>query len=262
MTDGVVDTPGGRLAFRIDGPREAPSLLLCNALGTTLELWDAQVGALASRYRIIRYDVRGHGRSVGSVPATSLADLGQDACAVLDAVGVHAAHVAGISLGGLTALWLALHEPDRVDRLLLANTAARVGSVERWNERIELVQNGGLDVVADRAIGTWFTPPFVALEPEVTARVRQMVIACSPEAYCGCCVALREADLRSALGDVRSPTLVIAGVQDQSTTVDDARALVDGVPDAALRVLDCAHLSNVECAETFTREAEAFLTSR
>jgi 3-oxoadipate enol-lactonase len=178
---------------------------------------------------------------------------------VLDAAGVGAAHVGGISLGGLTALWLAVHAPARVERLVLANTAAHIGPAARWTDRIALVRTAGLAVVADRASRTWFTPSFLAAAPEAVDRCRRMVSACAPDGYCGCCAALRDADLRGRLGDVRAPTLVIAGDRDVSTTVGDARELVEGIPDAGLRVFECAHLSNVECAEAFTREAGAFL---
>lgn len=261
MTEAAIDTPHGAIGFRIDGPRDAPGLLLINALGTKLELWDAQVDVLASRFRVVRYDVRGHGRSFACAPVRSLADLGGDACAVLDAAGVDRAHVAGISLGALTALWLAVHEPGRVSRLVLANTAARIGPPERWNERIEMVEKAGLGAVAERTIGTWFTPAFVAASPAAAERCRRMVTACAPEGYCGCCAALRDADLRGALGGVLAPTLVIAGAHDVSTTVDDAKILAGGIPDATLSVLDCAHLSNVERGEEFTRAVESFLAA-
>jgi 3-oxoadipate enol-lactonase len=257
--DGIADTPAGPLGFRVDGPPDAPALLFCNALGTSLELWDAQVAGLAARFRIVRYDARGHGRSVEAAPAAGLDDLGRDACAVLDAAGVGAAHVTGISLGGLTALWLGVHAPDRVRRLVLANTAARIGPPARWDERIDVVRREGLGVVAERALGTWFTAPFLSSAPDVPARFRRMITACAPDGYCGCCAALRDADLNGALGTVRAPALVVAGAHDVSTTVDDARALVTGIPGASLCVLDCAHLSNVECADAFTRHVGAFL---
>jgi len=257
--DGVAHSPGGPLAFRVDGPADAPALLLCNALGSTLELWDAQIDAFASRFRTIRYDMRGHGRSSAAAPVASLDDLGRDACAVLDAAGVGAAHVAGVSLGALTALWLGVHEPARVQRLVLANTAARVGPPGRWDERIELVRTAGLAEVADRAMGIWFSPSFVATHPAEVDRCRRMVTAASPDGYCGCCLALRDADLRGDLGAVRSPALVVAGSRDQSTSLEDARLIAEGIPAARLCVLDAAHISNVECADAFTREVEAFL---
>ncbi len=259
--DGVVETPHGAIGIRVDGRPDAPTLLLCNALGTTLELWDAQRDVFAARFRTVCYDLRGHGRSLKMAPATSLADLGRDACAVLDAVGVQAAHVAGISLGGLVALWLAVNEPDRVNSLVLAHTAARFGSPERWKERIALVRTQGLGAVADRAIGTWFTAPFVARATTVAERYRRMVARCSPDGYCGCCEALRDADLRGDLGGVSAPTLVLAGARDQSATLEQARELVGGLADATLNVLDCAHLGNVECADEFTRETDAFLAA-
>src|SRR5688572_10626172 len=126
------DTPAGRLHYRIDGPENAPPVLLGNALGTTLDLWSAQVHALAETYRVIRYDTRGHGQSSAAAREYTLEELGEDALRVLDAAGAPSAHVCGISLGGLTAMWLAVHRPTRVRRLVLANTAARVGTAARW----------------------------------------------------------------------------------------------------------------------------------
>lgn len=259
--DGTVSTASGSLRYRVDGPPEGPALLLCNGLGTTLELWDAQVDAWARDYRVIRYDVRGHGGSSVADGEYTIDALGRDALAVLDAAGAHAAHVCGISLGGLTAMWLGVNAPGRVNALLLANTAARIGTVERWTERIAKVRTEGMDAIADIAMGTWFTESFRQREPAVVERFRRTVASCPPEGYIGCCAALRDADLREDIRRVRARTLVVAGDSDQSTPVAGAEDLLMRIAGSRLLTLQSAHLSNVERAAEFTRHGNAFFAS-
>ena len=176
----TADGASGRIHFVIEGPRDAPAVLLAHALGATLQLWDAQAEALARRFTVIRFDLRGHGKS--SVPAGdyTLDDLGADAVAVLDAAGVDVAHVAGISLGGLIALWLGINVPSRVRSLFVANSAARVGTVARWEERMALVRREGVAVVASRAMETWFTPEFAQSNPADVEHCRAMIAGTPP----------------------------------------------------------------------------------
>ncbi|HEY6360406.1 MAG TPA: 3-oxoadipate enol-lactonase [Vicinamibacterales bacterium] len=254
--DADVETPSGRLRYRIDGPSEAPPVLLINSLGTTLDLWAAQVAALARKYKVIRYDARGHGGSSVPPGEYTLDDLGHDAVHVLDAAGTVAAHICGISLGGLTALWLGVHRSLRVRGLVIANTAARVGTPQRWTDRIAKVRTEGMHAIADLAIANWFTPAFRERDPGVVERFHRMVAACSPEGYIGCCAALRDADLRPAIGAIRAPSLVVAGDQDPSTPVAEVEAVCDAIPGATLLTLHAAHLTNVECADGFSAHAE------
>jgi 3-oxoadipate enol-lactonase/4-carboxymuconolactone decarboxylase len=252
-----VETPSGRLHYRIDGPADAPPVLLINSLGTTMELWAAQVQALARRYKVVRYDVRGHGGSSVPPGEYTLDDLGDDAVHVLDAAGATAAYVCGISLGGLTAMWLGVYRPSRVRGLVIANTAARVGTPERWIDRIAKVRSEGMGAIANIAIGNWFTSAFREREPAVVERFHRMVGSCSPDGYIGCCAALRDADLRPAIQAIRARSLVIAGDQDPSMPVADAEFIRDAIPGSTLMTLPGAHLTNVECAEMFTAEIES-----
>jgi 3-oxoadipate enol-lactonase/4-carboxymuconolactone decarboxylase len=253
--DGNVNTPAGRLHYRVDGPDDGPPVLLVNALGSTLDLWAAQVDAWAHTFRVIRYDTRGHGAS--SVPAGdyTIDDLGSDAVCVLDAVGVESAHVCGISLGGLTAMWMGVHVPMRVRSLVLANTAGRVGTRERWLERAAKVRVHGMTAVADLTIGNWFTPGFRDREPATVARFHQAAASTSPDGYIGCCGALRDADLRRDIRRIRVSTLVVAGDHDPSTSVADAEAIAAAIHGSTLITLSGAHLTNVECAGSFSRHA-------
>ena len=257
--EGFVATPDARIHYRVDGPEDGPPVLLSNALGTTIDMWLPQVEHLQSMFRLIRYDTRGHGGSSTPGDHYSLEELGEDAMHVLDAVGVEEAHVCGLSLGGLTAMWLGVYQPSRVRGLIVADTAARVGTTERWIERIAKARTEGMTAIADLNMGNWFTAAYREHEPETVARVHRMVAACNPDGYIGCCVALRDADLRDVIDRIRSTTLVIAGTHDPSTTLADAEFISQHIPDATLLTLEAAHLSNVECARSFTLHLETFV---
>lgn len=250
---------GCRLAFRLDGPAEAPVLVLSNSLGSDHSLWTPQMDRLAEHHRVLRYDTRGHGASESPAGDYGLDRLGRDVLSLLDAVGVVRAHIAGISIGGLTALWLGVHAPWRVDRLVLANTAARIGTRELWEERQRVAASEGLDGLADAAMGRWFTEPFRRAAPDTIRGLRETFRRGSPVGYAGCCAALRDADLREAAPGVTAPTLVVAGLRDPATPAADGRWLARTIPGARLVEFDAAHLTNVECAAEFTVAVDGFL---
>ena len=255
--DGSAGSGASRLHYRVDGPDTAPAVLLINSLGTTLDLWSAQVDAWSPRFRVIRYDTRGHGQSGVPAGEYSLDDLGNDAIRVLDAVGVESAHVCGISVGGLTAMWLGVRHAARVRSLVIANTAARVGTAQRWADRIAKVRSDGMVAVAHMMMPAWFSPAFGEREPATIARFHQMVASTDPDGYIGCCAALRDADLRDEIGRIRTFALVIAGDKDTSTTVADAEAIAFTIRGSTLVTLSAAHLTNVECADAFSRHGGA-----
>lgn len=258
MLEHITDD-GCRLAFRVDGPADAPLLVLSNSLGTDHSLWAPQVDGLVARHRVLRYDTRGHGASAAPVGDYSIERLGHDVVSLLDAVGEARAHVAGISIGGLTALWLGIHAPTRIDRLVLANTAARIGTRELWEERRRVAMSEGLDGLADAAMGRWFTVGFREARPDTIDAMRDTFRRGSAAGYAGCCAAIRDADLRALAALVSAPTLVVIGRQDPATPAEDGRSLAQAIPGAALVELDAAHLSNVECATVFTAAVEGFL---
>ncbi len=250
---------GCRLTYYVDGDPRAPALLLSNSLGTTHELWEPQVEGLASVFRLIRYDTRGHGASDAPDGEYTLEMLGLDALAILDAAGAARAHVCGLSLGGLTAMWLGLHASSRVDTLILASTAARIRDAGYWQERIEQVCGSGLEPLAEGSMERWFTDRFRSDHPQIVARYRRTLESCPIGGYASCCAALRDADLRGEIGGIAAPALVIAGAQDPVTPVADADAIRARIHHARVTVLDAAHLANVEQADLFNSRVLEFI---
>jgi 3-oxoadipate enol-lactonase len=259
--DRVVDESGARVSYTAEGPSERSVLLFINSIGTTRDLWLPQVPALVGTYRVIRYDARGHGSSSVPVSDYTIAQLGRDALAILDAEGARRAHVCGISLGGLTAMWLGVNAPDRVSSLVLANTAARIGTVQSWTDRIALVRERGMRGVADLAIPNWFSPDFRQRHPDVVTHFRTMIEACPVDGYLGCCAALRDEDLREAISGIRCPVLAVAGATDVPTPPEAIRFIHERIAGSKMLTLDAAHLSNVEQAEVFTSAVMGFLGS-
>jgi len=248
-----------RLHYRTDGAPTRPCVVLSNSLGTDLGMWDAQAAALARDFYVLRYDTRGHGQSERGRAPLSLADLGRDVVGLLDALAVPRAHFCGISMGGLTGQWLGIHQPQRIVKLVLANTAARIGTAEGWSARAALVRDAGMGGVADGAPARWFTQAFVE---RGTQQVRTMIGRLreqDPEGYARCCEALANADLRPAAGSIGAPTLVIAGDYDPVTTVADAEWLVQSIAGARLQTVPASHLSNVEAEPQFTSALVQFL---
>lgn len=247
---GIVTLDDGLpLHYRIDGPAGARALVLSNSLGAGLGMWDAQAVVLAQRFRLVRYDTRGHGGSGVPGGPASLERLGRDLLALLDHLAIERAHLCGLSLGGLTAQWLAIGHPARVAGLVLANTAARIGSAESWQARMDAVRAGGMAAIADAVLARFFSPAFRAAQPELLARFRATLLATDPAGYLACCAALREADLRAQIGQIAAPTLIIAGGLDEATPPEQARELHAAIGGSQLAVLPGAgHLSNVECA--------------
>lgn len=250
---------GCRLAYALTGPQTAPALVLCNSLGTDQSLWDAQVEAFAARYRVLRFDTRGHGASDAPGGDYSVDRLGRDVLSLMDGLGIRQAHVCGVSIGGLTTLWLGIHAPDRVLRLVLANTAARVGSLEFWVERMRVARTEGLESLAEVTMQRWFTERFRTADPERVARMRATLLRVPAAGYLGCCAALRDADLRHLAAGVLAPSLVVTGTADVATPPAAGEALAAAIPGARLLALEAAHLANVEQAPAFTAAVLAFL---
>jgi 3-oxoadipate enol-lactonase len=253
---------GLTLRYRLDGAAGAPALVFANSLGTDLHMWHAQVAALGDVLRIVRYDTRGHGGSgVPPGPAT-LERLGRDLLALLDHLELGRVQLCGLSLGGLTAQWLAAHHPARVGRLVLSNTAARIGSVESWGARIAAVEGGGMEAIADAVLARFFSPAFRAAHPDTVAACGATLRSTAPAGYVACCAALRDADLRPALGAIAAPTLIIAGALDEATPPAQAEEIRAAIPASRLSVLDgVAHLANVEAPGAFSALLRRFLLS-
>lgn len=245
-----------RLHHRFDGPETAPVLVFANSIGTTLELWDAQVPAFAGPFRMLRYDQLGHGRSEVPPGPYTIELLGRELLALLDELGVERFSFCGLSLGGAVGMWLGANAGDRLDRLVLAGTSAYFGPPERWSERAETVRAEGMAPLADATMDRWFTPAFVGAN-----LFRQTFLAAPPEGYAACCDALSVWDFRGELGSISAPTLVLVGSEDPATPPDQAQLMADGIPGADLTVIpEAAHLLNVEQPDVFNRDARNFLT--
>ncbi|AGH50731.1 3-oxoadipate enol-lactonase [Sphingomonas sp. MM-1] len=251
---------GCRIAYRLDGPAEAPVLLLSNSLGTDMGMWAPQMDAWTRDFRVLRYDSRGHGASASPAGAYSIDRLGRDAVELLDALGLAAVHFCGLSKGGMVGQWLAHRAPERLRGLVLANTSAYMGPPSGWQARIEGVLADGMAPLADASLGRWFTPGFPATNPGAVAPIRAMLLANDPAGYAGCCAAIRDMDQRPTAGLNHSRTLIIAGSEDPSTTIADAEFLQNQARDARLHILPAAHLSNVECPADFAAAVAGFLT--
>jgi 3-oxoadipate enol-lactonase len=252
----VADT---EVHYELSGPTGAPVLVLSHALGADLTMWDPQAAALSRRFRVLRYDARGHGESRATAPPYALDRLGADLLSMLDALDLPRVHFCGLSMGGLVGMWLGRHAADRVLSLALANTGARIGSMESWNTRIAAVSGGGLASVSGGVMERWFTPAFRKAAPAIVEKTRSAFERTPAAGYLGACAAIRDADLRSDLGSIRVPTLVIVGREDTATTPEDGRFVADRIRGAGYLELEAAHLSNVEAALGFTDALASFL---
>ena len=248
-----------RFNCRLDGPERAPVVVFSNSLGTNLSMWEDQTPALMQRFRVLRYDTRGHGGSSVTPGPYTVAQLGRDVLGLLDALKIQRAHFCGLSLGGVTGMWLGVNAADRVDRLILANTAPKIYTHEIWNTRIENVRKGGLESIADAVIGGWLTQDFRDREPAAAARMRTMLTSTPTEGYIGCCAAIRDSDQRDAIRGIKRPTLIISGTHDKGTPPAEARKMAEAIAGARYVELDAAHISNVERAESFTSALTSFL---
>lgn len=237
---------------RIDGPDDAPTLVLSNSLGTDMRLWDGQVAALAEHFRVVRYDTRGHGGSPVPPGPYRIADLLDDVVGLLDSLGIERASFCGVSLGGMVGMALAASAPDRVERLALCCTSAQLGPPEVWHERAAIVRESGTAALVDTIIGRWFTERFVATDPEPVKRARDMILSTPAEGYAGCCEAIAAMDLIESIGAITAPTLIVAADQDPSTPPAVAEVIQQRIAGSSMVVIpDAAHLALLERPEAF-----------
>lgn len=257
--DHVVVGDGTRIAYAWDGAEGAPVLMLSNSLGTDLHMWDLQIARFTKRFRVLRYDTRGHGGSDAPAGAYSMDRLGRDVMELLDSLGLDRVNFCGLSLGGMVGQWLAVHAPDRLGRLVLANTSACMAPASNWQARLEGVLANGFASLVEASLARWFTPGFTEREPDAVAPIGTMLLANDPVGYAGCCAAIRDMDQRPTAHLNRRPTLVIAGRHDPAASLADGAFLAESATRATLCVLDAAHLSNVEQPAAFAAEVLAFL---
>jgi 3-oxoadipate enol-lactonase len=251
---------GVRMAYRIDGAAGRPVLLLSNSIGTTLHMWDRQIDELARRYRVVRYDMRGHGASGVPAGAYSLDRLGRDVVELMDALQIERAHFLGLSLGGFVGQWLGIHVPDRIDRLILANTASYLGPPGQWDAAIRAVEEAP-DMIrtAEMFLRNWFPASYLEEKAPVVSEFRAMLLATDRHGLAGAWATVRDADLRRAIALISRPTLVIAGRHDTVTAASHSEAIAATIPGARLIVLPAVHLSNIEYPAEFMQAVQDFL---
>lgn len=244
--------------YRLDGPEKAPVLVLSNSLGTTLSLWDAQIAELTQHFRVLRYDTHGHGQTTKRGKVT-LSQLGEDVITLLDHLNIAKAHFCGISMGGLTGIWLARFAPERFYSIAVANTAAKIGEQAGWLSRARTVRSEGMGVVSASTAERWFTSDFRQHQPTIVEPLCHQLTHSDAQGYAECCEALAAADLRAEVAAIKLPMLIIAGQYDPVTTIADADYLHQQIDGAFLVELPASHLSNVEAGDEFTAALVAFL---
>lgn len=234
------------LHHREVGPRDAPAVLLAPSLGTTLELWDQLAEALAATYRVVRFDLRGHGGSPVPPGPYPVEELAGDVVALADRLGLDRFGFVGISLGGALGQVLALDHPGRLSALVLCCTGPRFADPHTWLERGAMVRADGMAQLAEPTTQRWFTPDFQRQHPDDVDRVIRMLTSCPPEGYAACCDGLASYDVTDRLRDIAVPTRVIAGSEDPATGPELAKQMVEAIPDADLVVIDgVSHIANV-----------------
>lgn len=255
----TAEREGVRLHYELSGCNSDRVLLLSNSLGSTLHMWDKALPFFETRFRVLRYDTRGHGKSSIPQGCYTIEKLGTDVVFLLDHLGIEKVDFCGLSLGGLVAMWMALYAPQRLGHVILANTAARIGTREGWDERIALIETSSMAPLAQAAPGRWFTSEYQAGNPQEMQAARNMVLATNPAGYMGCCGLLRDTDMRGKISAITAPCLVIAGTHDPATPPEDLRALHRSIGNSRYLELDSSHLSAWERPEEFATGAMAFL---
>jgi 3-oxoadipate enol-lactonase len=260
MTDRILAN-GIRTAYELSGDETRPVVVLSHHLGTNYRIWDRQVELLSPTFRVLRYDIRGHGDTeIADAPYT-IEMLGEDVTSLLDALDIERAHFVGASLGAFIGQWLGARASSRIERLVLVNTAPWRGPPAGWDARIAMVREQGVESVVDASIERWFTPEFAARERRTVDAIVEMLRDTSVEGYTGCCAAIRDLDLRPSARDIGAPTLVVVGSEDQATPPSDSEWLVHHIPGASSVTLSAAHMANIEAADAFTAAVARFLSN-
>ena len=248
--------------YTLDGPASAPVVTLSHSLATDLSMWDPQMKALTERYRVLRYETRGHGATDAPAGAYSLDQLAEDARALLRGLGIDKTHWVGLSMGGMIGQTLALKAPELFLSLSLCDTSSRIPAEAKplWQDRIKTAETQGMEPLVEPTIGRWFTAPFREKRKDIVDRVRTMIRATPPRGYAGCCHAIAALDLTDKLPAIKLPTLIVVGEEDQGTPVAASQAIQSKIAGSQLEIIkSAAHLSNMEQPEVFTKAVTSFL---
>lgn len=239
--------------YELEGPEDASVLVLSSSIGSSLGMWDGQIPALGERFRVLRYDHRGHGKSPVPPGPYSMEELGRDVLSLVDQLGIERFHFCGLSLGGMVGMRVASEAPERVGKLVLCCTAAELGPPSMWDERIEAARSGGMESLVDAVMERWFTSGFE--DKAEIERIRRIFLDTPAEGYAACCEAIRDMDLRDRLPSIKADTFVISASEDPATPPERGEEVRDSISNARMTVIpDASHLANVEQPERFTRE--------
>lgn len=247
------------VAVLVEGPEDAPPVVLAHGIQADHRVWDGVAQRLVPRYRVIRYDLRGHGGSSAPPAPYTLEQLADDVPRLLDALGVRKAHLVGTSLGGMLAQQVGIRHGDRLLSLTIANTAAVQGAAKAWDERIAVARQSGIAPLIEPTLQRWFTPGFLQQQPQEAARIRSIIEGTSIEGFVGCAAAVRDLSQLEQLKAIRVPTLVIVGSEDKGTPPELGRQIADAIPGAQLAVLPAAHQAAVEVPQAFADAWLAFV---
>jgi 3-oxoadipate enol-lactonase len=259
VTSFATTSSGTRIAYETAGRPWRPALVFTHSLGSDHRMWEPQIQALKSQYFVAAIDNVGHGQSDVPPGDYSVVDFADAVLAVAAAAELERFHYCGLSVGGLTGQWLGVHHADRLLSLTISNTSAKIGTAELWDERISIARTQGMGALVDGVIARWFSPEFAEDHPEQFALARATLLATDPAGYSGVSAALRDADLRDSVGSISVPTMVIGGVNDLATPIEQARWLHEQIAGSRLVELDAAHLSNLDCESEFTDALDRFL---
>jgi 3-oxoadipate enol-lactonase len=245
--------------YLTDGDPHKPAIIFSNSLGTDHSMWDGQIEALRRDFYVVRYDTRGHGLTTAPKGPYTIKQLANDVVGLLDHLGIDKAFFCGISMGGLIGQWLAVNMQERIEALVVANTAPKIGTEQAWSERAALVRKEGLNNLAESAPSRWFTPEFYGASPATVNELLVNLKNMNAEGYASCCEALAEADLRNGISSIKISTLIIAGKQDPVTTLQDANEMKNQIKNSELVELSASHISNVEAEDEFNSGLVNFL---
>jgi len=259
----TINANGIKMTYRFDGVEDGPVVMLSNSLMSNHTMWDPQMAVLTEKYRVLRYDTRGHGATDAPEGPYSIKLLAEDAVALLDALEIEKVHFAGLSMGGMIAQYLGANFPGRIQSLLLCDTASEMPTLEMWNDRISSAQAGGIVALLDGTLQRWFTEPFLRNNKADVEKVAEMIRTTEAQGYIACASAVRDMSQTAILSKITAPTIIIVGEDDPACTVEQGRVLEQHIEGAELVILkEAAHLSNIEQTEAFNKAMISFLAAQ
>jgi len=256
----AIQADGGcPIHVEVEGPENAPVLMLSNSLGTNLHMWDDQVKPWTQHFRLVRYDRRGHGQSGVPKGSYSMDQFGRDVIAILDALKIKTINWCGLSMGGMVGQWLGANAPDRINKLVLSNTSSYMEDKKLWNDRIKFARDNGLAAMVGANMERWFTAGFRARAPQTIERMKQMFVATNLDGYIACCEAIRDMDFRASNAKVKAPTMIIIGRHDPANTPAAGEAIHQQINGSQVAILDTAHIANLEAPQKYADTVIEFL---